>query len=196
MIIGITGGTGCGKTTLLHVIQELDGIVLDCDAIYHVLLQTDNNLLRAIGDRFPGTVNNGQLDRKALGAIVFSDDAALQDLNAITHSAVKNKVIHILQKNPDKLSAIDAISLFESGLAELCNVTVAVTAPEEDRIARIMARDGISRDYAIARVRSQKSNEAFASLCDHTLINDGTEEAFRSKCLAFCRHIGIIEENV
>ena len=79
MILGITGGTGCGKTTLLTAFEELGGLVLDCDAIYHQLLATDPALLQAIESRFPGTVENGALQRKKLGAIVFADEAALQD---------------------------------------------------------------------------------------------------------------------
>ena len=192
MIIGITGGTGSGKTTLLRTVQELGGMVLDCDAIYHVLLQTDKKLLAAIESRFPGTVSEGRLDRKALGAIVFSDENALQDLNAITHSAVKAKVRHILGGNPGKLAAIDAIGLFEGGLATLCDVTVAVTAPEEMRVARLMARDNISEEYARLRIRAQKSDAEFSTLCDHTLKNDSTQEAFESKCLAFLRDLGIM----
>ena len=93
MIIGITGGTGCGKTTLLNVIAEAGGLILDCDAIYHELLQRDASLLNAIEARFPGTVENGQLQRKKLGAIVFADQQALLDLNSITHQAVKAEVL-------------------------------------------------------------------------------------------------------
>ena len=87
MIIGITGGTGCGKTTLLNVIAEAGGLILDCDAIYHELLQRDDALLNAIEARFPGVVEYGALNRKKLGAIVFADEKALLDLNAITHKA-------------------------------------------------------------------------------------------------------------
>ena len=83
MIIGITGGTGCGKTTLLDMIRQADGLVLDCDAIYHQLLKTDKTLLSAIDSRFPGCVREDGLDRKKLGAIVFADPAALQDLICI-----------------------------------------------------------------------------------------------------------------
>ena len=101
MIIGITGGTGCGKTTALQAIRELGGIIIDCDAVYHVLLQTDRKMLAAIEARFPGTVIDGVLDRKKLGPIVFSDDQALKDLNAITHKAVKEKVIHIIGINSE-----------------------------------------------------------------------------------------------
>ena len=73
MILGITGGTGCGKTTLLNCIAEQGGLILDCDAIYHELLRNDPALLSAIEARFPGSVENGVLQRKKLGSLVFSD---------------------------------------------------------------------------------------------------------------------------
>ena len=135
MILGITGGTGCGKTTLLNVLKERGAVVLDCDAIYHELLTRDASLLAAIEERFPGTVEDGVLQRKKLGNLVFSDKNALLDLNRITHAAVKREVLRRLGEKP-ALAAIDAIALFEGGLAELCDVTVAVTAPVEDRVRR------------------------------------------------------------
>ncbi len=195
MIIGITGGTGCGKTTVLDVIRQLDGVVLDCDEIYHRLLETDDTLLAAINHRFPGTVKEGILDRKALGAIVFSDTKALKDLNAITHGAVKKAVAAELAQNPP-LVAIDAIGLFEGGLASLCDVTVAITAPEESRIARLVARDGISADYAALRIRAQRPQSEFSALCDYTITNDETPGVFREKCLALFRQLGIIKLEV
>jgi dephospho-CoA kinase len=192
MIIGITGGTGCGKTTLLEAIKAMGGLVLDCDAIYHQLLQSDKEMLRAIADRFPGTVEDGQLQRKQLGAIVFADDAALSDLNRITHSAVKKEALRRLENAP-KLAAIDAIGLFEGGLAELCDVTVAVCAPVEDRVRRIMARDGISEEYARNRIAAQHNDDWFRERCSHILNNDGTREDFQSKCVAFLRDVCIME---
>jgi len=190
MILGITGGTGSGKTTVLQLLAEHGFTVLDCDAIYHGLLKTDKELLRAIEARFPGTVTDGTLDRKKLGNVVFSDPTALQDLNAITHSAVKAEILRLLtQKN----AAIDAIGLFEGGLAELCDITVAVTAPEELRIARLIARDGITEEYARARIAAQRKPEEFEKLCHYTLVNDSTEAVFREKCLAFFLDRGIIK---
>lgn len=191
MIIGITGGTGCGKTTALEVIRDLGGVVLDCDAIYHKLLVTDKEMLAAIEDRFPGTVFNGTLDRKKLGTIVFSDQDALLDLNRITHNAVKQEVIRRLNPEP-KLAAIDAIALFESGLYELCKQTIAITAPEGTRIARLMARDGITAEYAAARIAAQKPQSWFRERCDYTLENAGTAADFRAKCFAFFRELGIM----
>ena len=192
MIIGITGGTGCGKTTLLQVIAEQGGLILDCDAVYHQLLTRDDRLLQAIADRFPGTVENGQLLRKKLGSIVFSDEKALSDLNIITHRAIKEEVLRQLEPRPG-LAAIDAIALFEGGLAELCDTTVAVTAPEEVRVQRLMRRDRISEDYARSRIAAQHGEEWFRQRCDHVLENNGTQMQFREKCVAFVRNLGIMD---
>lgn len=194
MIIGITGGSGGGKTTALNAIRELGGTVLDCDAIYHELLKTDKALLTMLEVRFPGTVENGVLDRKKLGAIVFSDAAALEDLNRITHQAVKEKVISLLTPEP-KLAAIDAIALFESGLSELCQLTVAVIAPTADRIARLMARDGITEQYAKLRIQAQKSDGWFREKCDRILENTGTQAQFHAKCLAFFQELVIMNDD-
>ncbi len=191
MIIGITGGTGSGKSSLLALIADHGGLVLDCDAIYHELLQADTSLLNAIGQRFPGTVTNHVLDRKKLGAIVFHDDAALQELNLITHAAVKKEVLRLLESKPD-LAAIDAIGLFEGELDALCDVTVAVIAPEEDRVRRIMSRDGISEEYAKNRIAAQHPDDWFISRCDRVLENNGTQAEFTAKCIAFLGNLGII----
>ena len=193
MILGITGGTGCGKTTLLKEIEALGGLVLDCDAIYHELLISDPALLRAIGKAFPGVVANGILNRKKLGAIVFHDETALRNLNRITHSSVKKEVLRRLSPKPP-LAAIDAIALFEGGLSDLCDLTVAVTAPEEARIQRLMARDCISEEYARSRISAQHGADWFAQRCDHCLKNDGSPEAFQRKCLAFLHSADIMKE--
>ena len=191
MILGITGGTGCGKTTLLQEIEERGGLVLDCDAVYHELLTRDMELLNAINDRFPGVVVDKKLERKKLGAIVFNDKAALLDLNAITHGAIRAEIVRRLAEKP-ALAAIDAIALFEGNLAELCDVTVAVTAPTEDRVRRLMARDGISEEYARKRIEAQRSCNDFSAVCRYTLENNGDIGAFRAKCLAFLSEFGIM----
>ena len=190
-ILGITGGSGCGKTTLLNLIADKGGLILDCDAIYHELLISDREMLHAIDSRFPGVIENGQLNRKKLGAIVFADRQALLDLNAITHAAVKQEVLRRLDSKP-KVAAIDAIGLFEGGLAELCDVTVAVTAPMEDRVHRLIRRDGISEDYARSRISAQHDDAWFREKCGYVLENNSSFDAFATKCVDFLHNIGII----
>lgn len=192
MILGITGGTGCGKTTLLQLIRQRGGLVLDCDEIYHQLLISDRGLLEALRQRFPQAFSGGSFDRKKLGSIVFADAQALEDLNTITHSAVRQEVLRRLEDAPP-LAAIDAIGLFESGLNRLCDLTVAVTAPEEIRVQRLVQRDGISPEYARSRIAAQHSPQWFSSRCDAVLENDGTAEEFRKKSIAFLDSHGIIK---
>lgn len=175
-IIGITGPTGAGKTTALNELEKLGGVIIDCDAVYHGLLKSDMTLRSELENRFGVlTDENGVFDRKKLGAVVFHDPAALADLNAIAHRHIVKAVKDILAKaEQDEIpaAAIDAIALFESGLAELCHATVAITAPAHIRVERIMAREGISREYAQSRVNAQNPEEFYTSRCGHTLCND------------------------
>ncbi len=188
-VIGITGPTGAGKTTVLNVLENMDGAVADCDAVYHELLLTSQPMQNELKIRFGTSVfdENGHLRRKALGAIVFEDADALNDLNAITHRYITAELTRMIaQAKTDGRPAIalDAIALLESGAGDLCAVTVAVTAPEEVRVRRIMEREGISKEYARARVTAQKPSSWFEERCTYTLRNDGSREALEAKARA------------
>jgi len=189
-IIGITGPTGAGKTTALNELVKLGGCIYDADAVYHELLKSSSALRDELEERFGAlTDENGEFQRKKLGAIVFADPAALADLNVISHRYVVNAIREDLQqaeKAGVRCAAIDAIALFESGLDKLCHATLAITAPPEIRVKRIMAREGISEEYARSRVAAQHSDEFFTSRCGYTLINDCAapeEFAARAKAL-------------
>ena len=184
-MLGITGGTGCGKTTALRQLEELGALIVDCDAVYHGLLETDEKLLNAIETAFPGSVTDGKLDRKRLGGIVFGSERDLKLLNEITHRYISLEVERRLRDfamNGGTLAAIDAIALIESGLAKRCKAVIGIVAETETRVQRIMKRDGISREYAAKRVAAQKPNEFFQKSCDYVLHNDTTEQDFADKC--------------
>ena len=184
-VIGITGGTGAGKTTALDVICEMGGAVIDCDAVYHELLCSSRALLSELEQNFPGTVQDGVLNRKKLGGLVFGDAAKLNRLNSVTHAYIIEEVRRRLadaEREGVTLAAIDAIGLFESGLSRLCNATAAVTAPEALRVKRLTAREGISEEYAWLRIRAQKSDEWFRERCTVTLENSGDREEFAALC--------------
>ena len=184
-IIGITGGTGCGKTTALRELEAMGALVIDCDALYHEMLDTNAQMLSDIERSFPGTVTDGVLDRKALGATVFSNEAALEDLNAITHHYIGievDKKLRAWAMAGGTVAAIDAIALIESGLGDKCLAVIGIVAEKATRIERIMKRDGISYEYAMMRVNAQYPNEYFEQKCDRVLHNDGDREAFRKQC--------------
>ena len=189
-IIGITGPTGAGKTTALMVVEQLGGAVIDCDQVYHKLLEGDVALQGKLESAFgPLRDERGAIDRKKLGTIVFGDPEKLRQLNEIAQTATVERTRELLERYRARgweLVAVDAIALLESGLKELCQATIAVIAPPETRVERIMAREGIPEDYAWARVRAQRPDEYFIEGCDYTLWNDcvGAEEfALRARTL-------------
>ena len=182
------GGAGTGKTTALRVLEEKGALALDCDAVYHELLQTDEAMLSELRERFPAAFSGDTLDRKALGSIVFHDSAALEELNAITHRHVRAELRRRLTDwawQGGTLAAVDAIALIESGIAADCACTVAVTAERETRKTRIMAREGITEEYALSRIDAQKDDSFFQENCTYTLENNGTQKEFEMKCREF-----------
>ena len=184
-VVGITGPSGSGKTTALGVLKELGAPVIDCDALYHELLESDAALVAALAERFPTACKNGAIDRRALAALVFSDPEALGDLNTISHRFVREAVSSRLRDwamAGGTLAAIDAIELIEGGLGGRCDLVLGVLAPREERIRRIVLRDGITPERAAARVDAQKGDAYFKEKCDHILYNTGDEDQFSNTC--------------
>ena len=193
-VLGITGPTGAGKTTLLREVEKLGGTVIDCDRVYHGMLESDSALQERLENAFgPLRDQSGRVDRKKLGAIVFGDPEQLAELNGIVWQQVTDRVRSILEDSRRQgaaLAAVDAIALLESPLGALCQTTVAVLAPPEVRVRRVMAREGISEEYAWARVKAQKPDRYFVENCDHVLVNDcETAEEFAQKARQFLQEV-------
>jgi len=188
-IIGITGGTGAGKTAALRAIKSLGALTLDCDAIYHSILSDNAELKSELGCRFIGVLQNGDIDRKRLGEIVFNDPSALLELNGITHKYISEEIERRISKWMDdggKVVAIDAIALIESGISKKCDTVIGITAPVPVRISRIMGRDKITREQAQLRIDAQKPDSFYKENCDHLLESNCKSPAeFEKKCKEF-----------
>ena len=194
LVIGFTGPTGAGKTSALRALERLGGLVLDCDAIYHEQLRTDAALREAITDAFgPVFAPDGSLDRQKLGGLVFGDPTSLAQLNDIIFTYLPRELQRRMDDSDAPVVGIDAINLVESGLSHLCRRTVAVLAPEEVRVRRIMARDSIPEDYARLRVQAQRQDDFYRENCTDVLMNSAASpQAFEEIAYQKLQHI--IEE--
>ncbi len=176
MIIGLTGQTGAGKSTVAKILEKYGCYHIDADSVAHDVIDSDEKVKEKLSERFGNDVigKDGKVDRKILASRAFADSESTHALNAITHPAVNSKIQSILLKQSQfgtKAVIIDAIALFESGEDKLCDCTAAVTAPEEIRLQRIIERDGISASRAKERINAQKDEEFFSVNADYIIKN-------------------------
>ena len=191
-VIGLTGPSGVGKTTALRELEAMGALVLDCDALYHEMLQSDQSLLKDLEDAFPGTVRDGILDRRALGKIVFSDPEKLAILNRVSHEHIGREAERRLRDfamRGGELAAVDAVELISAGMDRYCTATIGVLADREIRLSRIMARDGISRAEAEARISAQKPDDYYQEHCTYILRNNTDRNSFAADCRALYKEI-------
>ena len=176
MIIGITGGSGSGKSALSALFAADGFLVIDCDALVHELYG-ESKYINAVCAAFPEVRAEYGIDRKKLAAIVFSCPTELERLNGVVLPLISAAVIAEAEKESGHRGVVlDAPTLFEAGLDKKCDIVIGVIADEDIRIARIAARDGISEAQAHARISSQKSDEFYRTHCDFTVCNNGARE--------------------
>ena len=178
-VIGLTGQTGAGKSTVRELFKVKGAAVIDADAVSHDIVDNDLSCLTDIVEHFSCIVLNdkGKLNRKALGRIVFSDPKKLAVLNKIMFpyivSAIKGKVT-AYEHAGAQMIVIDGATLIESGCSKMCSVLISVTAEEETRLTRIIHRDGITKRDAVHRVSAQHPEEFYIEASDYVIKNNGT----------------------
>jgi len=185
MRIGLTGGIGSGKSEVAAEFGRCGAFVIDTDEVAREAVAPGSAALAAIERRWPAAVVGGSLDRAALAAAVFENDAERLHLNGILHPEIR-RIAFARERDaaPGQLIVHVVPLLFESDYARLVDRTVLVIAPPERRIERVMARDSARRDSVLARMRAQIDPESARALADEIIENDGDVERLRERSRA------------
>ena len=172
MRVGITGGIGSGKTTVCRLFARRGVAVYDTDAAARRLMNDDAELRAAVAARFGAAIyRDGALDRPALASVVFSDPAALADLDALVHPAVKRDFEAWTARQTGDYVLLESAILFESGFDALVDRTVAVLAPLELRVGRACRRDKSDPEAVRRRIASQTDDDTLCARADFSLVN-------------------------
>lgn len=179
MVVGLTGQTGAGKSTVSRMFVENGFRLIDADAIARLVVACGSHCLADLRECFSDVIlkANGELDRQALAAIVFSDHHKLEMLNTIMYPYIVGEIlrmIHHFSQQNHKMILLDAPTLFESRADDFCDLIVSVVADEEVRKKRIMQRDSIPEGAALQRMEMQLPESFFRSHSDTVLENNGS----------------------
>lgn len=160
-VIGLTGGIATGKSTVSCMLRSLGAIIIDADLVAREIVEIGKPAWQEIKKKFGAEylMPNGTIDRKKLGRLVFSNDKALEQLNGITHPYIRREIIEKIQRLGEegkyRVVVIDAALLIETGWFDIVDEVWLVTADKEVQIGRLMNRDALTRQQALARVNSQ-----------------------------------------
>ncbi len=180
-IIGLCGQSGSGKTTLSKIFEENDFFVINADLVARKVSDTDK-AIKLLSENFgEEIIENGVLNRKALGNIVFNNKGKLELLNKTLLPLISEEILKAIDKADRKFILLDAPTLFESGMNNVCHLVIGVIAPFDLLKERIMKRDSLTEEEAISRLSSQKSDQFFKDNCDIIIENNNDISAFESK---------------
>ena len=196
-VLGLCGQSGAGKTTALDTLMKLGAQVCDCDKVSRQIMSRGTPCAAEVIGVFGEDIcSDGEIDRRALGKIVFANKEKLDILTEITHRYIKAEVrerIEEFRRQGRGLFVLDAPLLFESGLDCDCDLTLAITADRDKRIERITERDGIDIETAENRIASQLSEEELKQLSDEVIANNGTKKELAEAVEAFAERRGLLK---
>lgn len=193
-VIGLTGGIGVGKSTAAAILAELGATIVDCDQLGRVVVEPGGSALQPLVDEFGDDIlqSDGQLDRAALGAIVFDDPEALATLNAITHPAMDIEIADRIAAAPPGPVVLDMAVLVESELGKgQYDEVLVIEAPLEARLTRLRETRGMSDEQSLARISSQADDAQRRAVADHVIVNDGSTDALADAVGRFWREAGL-----
>jgi dephospho-CoA kinase len=190
-VIGLTGNIACGKSLVLRELAARGAETIDADQVARELTEPGSPILARIVEAFGHDIlrPDGSLDRRALGAIVFRDPEALRRLEAITHPAIVAEIRRRVAQSTHPVVVVDAIKLFESSLASDCDEVWVVTCRPEQQLARLMARNGLSEEEALARIQAQPPQAEKVARADRVIDNSGSIEETRRQVEALWQEV-------
>ncbi|MBQ8526283.1 MAG: dephospho-CoA kinase [Clostridia bacterium] len=193
MIIGLTGASGSGKSIAAAFFREKGFFIMDFDKISREISENGSPCLKELTEIFGDDIidSEGNLKRKALGDIVFKNPDKLKILNEITHKYILKKANILKNQNSGKNIIYDAPLLFEAGLHRECDIVLSIITDLETRIERITKRDGISRDTAMGRIKSQKENKYYIENSDFYIENSSTPDELYKKLEKLLKELNI-----
>lgn len=196
-VIGVTGNLASGKSTVMRRLAHHGAMTIDADAVYHGLIAPGAKLWQALRHRFGDDIIavDGAIDRRALAAIVFSNQAALADLDQITHPSIVNEIRRQIQTANEAVVAVDAVKLFESSLASICDQVWIVTSSPEQQVARLIDRNSLSLEDARRRVTAQPAIKPKLQHANTIIDNTGSIEATHDQVDAAWRTLFASPEN-
>ena len=188
-VFGLTGNIGSGKSTVAAMLREAGVPVLDADRISREVTAPGGRAYDAVVQAFGGGIvrDDGSIDRKRLGEIVFSDPASRERLERITHPAIleaMKEAIAGIEREGHRAAVVEATLIHESGRKGLSEAVISVTCDRETAISRLAARDGMSRGDAEARLRAQMDADRKAGASDYVIDNSGSMEETRRQVVA------------
>jgi dephospho-CoA kinase len=193
-LVGLTGGIGSGKSTVGRMIQALGVPVIDADRLAREVVAPGQPAHREVAALWPHTVGeDGQIDRKRLGAVVFGDPTARLQLEAITHPRIGERMLQeaqALERAGHRLAFYEASLLVEANRHRDFDALVVVTADEGQQVARTMARDGSTDEQARARISAQLPLEEKRRVATHVIDNSGDLDSTRRQTEALVRALG------
>ena len=183
-VIGITGSSGAGKSTVCEIIEELyDVCIINADKIAKELSKKGSSYVEAIANIFGKTIltEDGELNRKKLADLIYTDDQKRKMLNGYTFNHIVEKVKKIVETTTKELVIIDAPLLFEAELDKLCDYTIGIISQKDLQIERICKRDQISKEVAEQRLNIQENNDFFKARCDYIIENNDRIEDIKKQ---------------